>query len=73
MNSKHSFSTHIMIQEYGKKISNRNLDNKQEKLDLLIHKYKFDLINLINIWQEDFQNCNIERYQYYQSVQEEEK
>lgn len=72
MNSKHSFSTHIMIQEYGKKISNRNLDNKQEKLDLLIHKYKFGLINLI-IWQEDFQNGNIERYQYDQSVQEEER
>lgn len=62
-----------MIWEYRKKISDRNLDNKQEKLDLLIHEYKFDLIDLINIWQEDFQNCNTGRDQYYQSVREEER
>lgn len=62
-----------MIWEYRKKISDRNLDNKQEKLDLLIHEYKFDLIDLINIWQEDFQNRNTEKDQYYQSVREEER
>lgn len=54
-----------MIRDYGKKISDTNLDNEKEKLDLLIHEYKFDLIDLINIWQDDFQNCNTERDQHY--------
>lgn len=56
--------------EYGKKISDRNLSNKQKKLDLLIHVYDFDLINT---WQEYVPKCNIERHPYEKPVQQEER
>lgn len=56
--------------ECEKKISDRNLSNKQKKLDLLIHVCEFDLLN---IWQEYVPNCNIERHPYDQSVQQEER
>lgn len=54
-----------------KKISDRNLDNKKRKMDLLIQEFKCDLINLINSWQEYFQNT--ESDQYYPFVQEEKR
>lgn len=56
-----------------KKISDRNLDNKKRKMDLLIQEFKCDLINLINSWQEYFQNCDTESDQYYPFVQEEKR
>lgn len=42
-------------------------------MDLLIQEFKCDLINLINSWQEYFQNCDTERDQYYPFVQEEKR
>lgn len=59
-----------MMWEYGKKISDRNLSNKQKKLNLLIHVYEFDLIN---IGQEYVPNCNTEKHPYDQSAQQEER
>lgn len=49
---------HHGMMYHGKKISDRDLHHKWEKLDLLIHEYKVDLINLLNYLARVFPKVN---------------